>query len=488
MEHTQHTDQAGTVGGGARRRRPLLASLTTLGVVTGLLGVAGVFAAGSDTATTGENDIASGELEFPEADIQLASASFGLSDPDQHLTVECNDDWSDDLATGVLSGDVDQVEDYDFEMGVLCLRNAGTEAVDVAWSTFDVVDEELGCSFGEEDGACGDVGELSQHLAIDLGDNLGEEPLCRVATPTTPAAAQAPTPLVTLEPGQSVGLCTHAIWDGDASSQSDRVRFRILFEALSGGVEPPSDCVDDGFEDNDSFDAPTRYAGALSGQICRDDRDYFAYDHAGGSLDVLLQYAVADGDLDLRLLDALGREVDSSNSIDDDDEVSRPNLTAGTYVVEVEGYDGAEAPYGLIVTAGEAPPPPPACTDDEFEENDALSTAAPMGSMVTAIACDGDADHFAYQHDGGRFEAILDFDAPTVDLDLYLYDANGQQLQVRQGTTTDETIVVEDLPAGSYTLRVREWLDSGSAPYTLSVTPSIAPPPGGGGEVVGPLA
>ena len=88
MDHTPSTDQGGAAG--ARRRRPLLASLTTLGVVTGLLGVAGVFAAGSDSATTGQNDATSGDIEVyePSVDLQLATATYDGGAPRELIRLE----------------------------------------------------------------------------------------------------------------------------------------------------------------------------------------------------------------------------------------------------------------------------------------------------------------------------------------------------------------------------------------------------------------
>lgn len=489
MEPNRITDQAGTGGGGASRRRPLLASLTTLGVVTGLLGVAGVFAAGSDTATTGENDIESGEIERREADIQLASASFGLSDPEQHLTVECNDDWSDDLATGVLSGDVDQFDDYDFTMGVLCLRNVGTEAVDVAWSTFDVVDEELACSTGEEDGACGDLGELSQHLTIDLGDNLGDEPLCRIGTPTTPAAAaEAATPLVTLEPGQTVGLCTHALWDGDASSQTDRVRFRLRFEAVTGDVTPPPECRDDALEEDDTVESATAYAGPVSGQLCSGDQDWFTYEHTGDDLQVRLEFDDPE-DLDFYVYDANGVEAFRGWTLDNP-ELQASELPAGTYAVLVDGEGPAQSPYTLTISSLDLPDPdpePPVCADDAFEDNDSIDQATPVAAgEVQGTICSGDDDFFAYEHQGGELRVDLTFVHAVGDLDLEVFGPDGTSVGTSAGVDDTESVVIaaDAAQAGTYVVRVHGYQgDAGD--YTLAVGTSILLPPPGGGETIG---
>jgi hypothetical protein len=482
MEPNPITDQAGSGGGGASRRRPLLASLTTLGVVAGLLGVAGVFAAGSDTATTGVNDVESGEVELREADIQLATATMGLSDPEQHQTVECNDDWSDDLATGVLSGDVDQFEDYDFTMGVLCLRNAGTEAVDVAWSTFDVVDEELACSSGEEDGACGDVGELSQHLTIDLGHNLGEEPLCRVGTPTTPAAAQAPADLVTLEPGQTVGLCTHAIWDGDASSQSDRVLFRILFEALVDDGVPPGECRDDAFEENDSSATATPHPGdgELAAQMCAGDHDWFQFEHTGDELQIYV-YNENAVDLDFDLVNASGLVVHEGRSPDSYEEFAA-QIDPGTYYVDVFGYEDAESAYTIFMRTVELEEPPP-CPDDAFEENDSIGQAVLVDDQVAGTICPGDDDFFAVEHEGGDLQVHLAFVHDVGDLDLQVFGPGGALVGESNGVSDSETVVVpaDAASAGTYVVRVLGYQNA-VGDYTLTIGQSIILPPPGGGE------
>jgi len=120
---------------------------------------------------------------------------------------------------------------------------------------------------------------------------------------------------------------------------------------VADGIDPgDATCTDDGYEDNDADDsAATLGTGSHSGlMVCSGDDDYYRIDvPSGGQLDVTITFDHDEGDLDLALFRD-GDSVDSSASVSDSEQVSASG--AGSYVVHVYGYQGAEASYALTAT------------------------------------------------------------------------------------------------------------------------------------------
>lgn len=119
-------------------------------------------------------------------------------------------------------------------------------------------------------------------------------------------------------------------------------------------------CPDDELEPNDdqasatpyeSADFPHYYRGSPGSAICPGNDDYFSYEHPGGTLDVDLYFEHALGDLDLYLYGPGGAEIGSSYTSDDDEHLTG-SYAAGTYIVRVDGFQGATTPlYNLSVTS-----------------------------------------------------------------------------------------------------------------------------------------
>src|SRR5690606_27184781 len=111
------------------RRRPLLLSVTSLGVTLALVGLAGVFAIGSDRATTGENSAETGVLggeHEVEVDLELATAAMPDVDDSWGFAVECGE-FADDLTTGLLQTTPEELLDSPAATA-FCLRNVGSQA------------------------------------------------------------------------------------------------------------------------------------------------------------------------------------------------------------------------------------------------------------------------------------------------------------------------------------------------------------------------
>src|SRR5262249_30395081 len=84
----------------------------------------------------------------------------------------------------------------------------------------------------------------------------------------------------------------------------------------------------------------------------------FTTDQAGSSSSaVTIRFQQAQGNLDLRLYDAGGTQLRSSQGTGDSEQISLDGLAAGTYHVQVYGYQGAYNPnYTLEINPGTGTP------------------------------------------------------------------------------------------------------------------------------------
>jgi hypothetical protein len=220
---------------GPRRRHPGLLGLAAVSVVLGLLGLAGLFAAVTDRATTGGNRLGTDELVEPD-DLELRLASRSEDGT-------CGE-FTDDLVTGLLAVAVagEDAESARLETGV-CLRNDGLLAGDVAVSTLDVDSRELACSSreAEVDATCGEglEGELHDVLSVDFA-RCSDGAL--LASGPVGYLEGAPQRLLRVHPGEVREVCLRASILGWARAlQSDRLTWRFAFD-LTDAALGPLDC------------------------------------------------------------------------------------------------------------------------------------------------------------------------------------------------------------------------------------------------------
>ena len=141
-------------------RRSFLVSLIALGVIiTGVSGT-GLFAALSDTASTGDNRVETAAMPMA-ADLKMASATGGPGS-----AFGCGT-FSDNLSTGLFS--VTDAAPGMFQTSRLCLRNDGSSPVAVTSSITIVSDTDVACSGDEAalgDTTCGEdqAGELGSTI------------------------------------------------------------------------------------------------------------------------------------------------------------------------------------------------------------------------------------------------------------------------------------------------------------------------------------
>ena len=224
-------------GGRRRARRALLASVAAFGTVLTLAGTTGVFAVFTDQTTTGTNTWTTSALPR-SADLQLATGSLVAGSDPWH--VDCGT-YADDLESGVVNV-TDAVPGDSFTTDFLCLKNVGSQTVNVTTSAIDVADLDTACT-GDEgavDTTCGldvigaaQVGELSplvrigMHVVDCIDANQGGVGLGALADLSN-------APVRSLSPGVEVCVRFEVSFDPTESqaitAQSDTVTWRFAFD------------------------------------------------------------------------------------------------------------------------------------------------------------------------------------------------------------------------------------------------------------------
>lgn len=234
-------------------------------------------------------------------------------------------------------------------------------------------------------------------------------------------------------------------------------------------------CIDDAFESNDILaDAtPISLPTDVSAVSCGSDTDLWQLDvQAGQLLQFNLEASLADGLLDVTLLDAVGSPL--ATAPDAPHRLTWPVAADGLLylAVEFERDDfqvGAGVPYALAI-AQTLP-----CPEDAFEPNDTQATAptVPPGTYPGLGACNDDwvqVDLLA----GQTLQAALTFADDEGNLDLFLVDAAGNSLNASTTNTDDEQLVYVSPIDQTVALRVALTTEDGLGivgnTYDLSLT------------------
>ncbi len=200
----------------------------------------------------------------------------------------------------------------------------------------------------------------------------------------------------------------------------------------------PATCDPDRFEPNDSaVDAPwlTTTIYNFPFTACGEG-DHYRFDaEAGDAVELLLDFAHAEGNLDLVVTDDGGSVIASGTSSDDDELLTFVAPDSGTLHVEVELAEDTGVMPGnryFLSLSGITPYCPP----DVYEPNDTVEQAVPdiIGIALDQTMCPGDVDWFRI--DLGflwnvRINAgFVPFEG---NIDAFLYDDTGTNL-VASGT------------------------------------------------------
>ncbi len=182
-----------------------------------------------------------------------------------------------------------------------------------------------------------------------------------------------------------------------------------------------------------------------------------------GTVDVSLKGLSADADL--YILNSRGEVVSRSMNLGTRDEfLGNGVLNAGTYYIRVQGFLSATTNYDLRLTVGGVLSDP----------GSSLDRARDLGniSRVTSITTDsvGGVDSIDYH----RFELSeatnfsLKMTGLSSDIDVVLYDRNGQSLAISNRYNNENETISLALTSGTYYVRVYPWI--GSSNYTLELS------------------
>ncbi|MDD1462567.1 clostripain-related cysteine peptidase, partial [Dolichospermum sp. ST_sed2] len=172
---------------------------------------------------------------------------------------------------------------------------------------------------------------------------------------------------------------------------------------------------------------------------------------------IRIDFSHEQGDLDLILYNQSGQEISRSEGTENFEEVSLNGLVAGTYTVQVYGYNGAtNAQYNLSVLA-----PDTSVAPDNLEPNNSFATANNLNllngvSHIAATIHSSDHDYFKFTTTatGTNANSIsLQFENSLGDLQLQLYrEQSGSQVLVSSsvGITNNESLSLNGLAAGTY--------------------------------------
>ncbi|MFT5204091.1 MAG: hypothetical protein ACI9C1_003497, partial [Candidatus Aldehydirespiratoraceae bacterium] len=117
-------------------------------------------------------------------------------------------------------------------------------------------------------------------------------------------------------------------------------------------------CTDDVYEDNDTQATATPLVNgvAVNGRACTSDDDWFSISATAGELiTVVADFVDADGDIDMRLFDPSGTQIDISATTSDGEAITRTAAVTGTYALRVYRFNGGENEYSVSLTTGAHP-------------------------------------------------------------------------------------------------------------------------------------
>jgi hypothetical protein len=218
-------------------RRALLTSIAALGSVISLASTTGVFAVFHDQATTGTNTFATKGLPHAAA-LQLATGSVTVGVAT--WSVDCGT-YSDDLESGLMTL-TDAAPGAGFDTDFVCVKNAGSQTVNVTASTIDVTDVDTDCTGdeGSVDTTCGADQTTSAAQAGELGPLVDVSVVhadCSDANQGGSGIGPVPTATVgvaTLAPGEKVCVRFDMSYDpteADAQvAQSDTLTWKFAFD------------------------------------------------------------------------------------------------------------------------------------------------------------------------------------------------------------------------------------------------------------------
>ncbi len=231
---------------------------------------------------------------------------------------------------------------------------------------------------------------------------------------------------------------------------------------------------DDAFEEDDGPAAATFVDRDDYPGLHLADEDWFRFTaEAGSTVTVILSSLEAAARPGLSLFGEDLSPVDDSPGSSWSPQVSTgPGAGRRTFLLRVSGRSGIHTAYDLSFSAGLVP-----AATDPLEPNDSRAEAArlPTGAPVALRLSTANDDWFRLSGSaGGRVRANASFDGGTLDLDLELFDGEGEALASSANTASSESVDWTSPAGGPGEVFLRARAAAGSGPYTL--TAFVDPP------------
>jgi hypothetical protein len=170
-----------------------------------------------------------------------------------------------------------------------------------------------------------------------------------------------------------------------------------------------------------------------------------------------LRIAGMSADADLYLVDANGNQIASSSQGGSSDDNLTRELDAGTYFVQVRSFSNASTNYNLI-TAGQVV--------DTAGNTASAARNITLGQTINERVSDADTVDFYRFNVNVPTRVDLRISGMSADADLFLLDANGNQIAASTFGSNVDDAISRELAAGTYLIRVDRF--NGSTNYSLT--------------------
>lgn len=204
------------------------------------------------------------------------------------------------------------------------------------------------------------------------------------------------------------------------------------------------------------------------------DKDWYSFTISGtNNLNIALTNLPAD--YDLILYNSAGTELArSENGGTTSESIVTNSSAAGTYYVQVFGYNGALSTtvcYNLNIGATPVSVTCPSTYDVSTNGTTGGAALVPFNTDIKGlISPSGDVDYYRFVITNGGTITITLTTLPG-DYDLRLYNSSGASLQSSENGGTSNETISRNVPAGTYYARVVGWngANSSTVCYTLRV-------------------
>ena len=267
-------------------------------------------------------------------------------------------------------------------------------------------------------------------------------------------------------PAQNAGAGLHIYYyieatdddDGTGISCDHQARFPkdgyLTFVAYGDGYD--NACLEDSYEDNDSFEQVYFLfeTGSFPGlRICGSDVDYLGFTTGAGAVNVAVQAFGNGSDLRIEPLDNMGNPILGTMAGSASFTVSADKMISEILILRFSSESGNPVLFDLTVGTDDE-----ACEPDSHEPNNAFTQAKMVGEgQHTGLTiCAGDEDYFRVDIPANHhITAVVDHLASQGDLDLFLLGGDGQAVLASAETGSNlETLSFDAFTPETFYLRI----------------------------------